>query len=109
MDIQRIRDLEKLAGLNLAADERVLLAAELTNISRFVTCIEDVPDSQVPETPEGKTAEKFSGLMPDSNSNVAKSFVDFDRTIVLNNAPEWEKPYFLVRPVRSRSGGGNPR
>ena len=92
LNLKRLKELEKLAGLCLEPAERDGLLADLVRLERFVAGLPEISDDY----------EINSGQDPPFCQ--APSLAEIDLRVVWDNAPCRVDGYYAIPPVRSGNG-----
>jgi aspartyl/glutamyl-tRNA(Asn/Gln) amidotransferase C subunit len=95
IDRDLVRSVARLASLDLAEGEDVLLAAELTRIVEHFEALRRLPDELLPQLPQPPPAPLRSDV---------SSGEPGERPFVAPNAPEVCHGHFVVPRVVSRNG-----
>ncbi len=93
MDLQRLKELEKLAGLRFDAEERAGLLDDLIQLEKFA--------SRLPKVP---AAETDQGVAENRTSRSLVS-LPMDRHLEETNAPAREDGFYVIPPPNRPSGG----
>ena len=93
MDLQRLKELEKLAGLRLDPDQRQALLADLIQLEEFASHLPEISPNQ---------SEEADDLNQTQSSPVP---LDMDRHQERANAPAMENGFYKIPPTHSQSGG----
>lgn len=95
LDLQRLKELEKLAGLQLAPLERTELLADLFELEKIATQLPDLPSVEDDSTSALPHVNNFPPALA------------MDRTQVGTNAPSLDDLYFKTPPTKPRTGGSS--
>ena len=93
MDLQRLKELEKLAGLRLDPDQRHVLLADLIQLEEFASHLPEISSAQPEETDDPNRKQ---------SSPVALSM---NRQQERANAPAREDGFYKIPATKSHSDG----
>jgi len=93
LDLQRLMELEKLAGLRLEPDERRRLLADLVELEKFASLMPDV-----------SAADSADAQINQQNRDLPAP-LKMDNNQLEENAPVLRDGFYETPPTRPRSGG----